>query len=69
MEISFIHLLLINRCDDSHKWYADKIGQFVPYLSTEKGEHRSIDDGGYTNWVSVEDSSLYKKVDPDEKEI
>jgi hypothetical protein len=52
--------LLIKRCSDPMRWYADKIGQRVPYIGSEGDhyEYRSIDTGGYINFVLKEDAEV-----------
>jgi hypothetical protein len=66
--------LKIISCYDSRKWYADKIGQLVPYI--EKGstsyEYKSLQDDGcapghrYSNFVARADAVI---VEIDEKEL
>ena len=50
--------LLITKCSDAHKWYANKIGQYVDYLGTSFGEYKSREDAGYVNFVSIEDAEI-----------
>jgi len=56
--------LRIISCDDSHKWYANKIGQLVPLLAIEAREYKSLEDDGITeghrfvNFVSKEDAVI-----------
>lgn len=50
-------------CNDSAKWYADLIGECVPYTGTVhaafgKYEYRSRQPDGYINFVSCEDAEL-----------
>ena len=51
--------LLIKQCPDKLRWYADLIGQTVPYLGTmDNGEHKSREPAGYINFVQIEDSKI-----------
>ena len=56
--------ILIQKCSDSRKWYANKIGQYVPLLAEEKTEYKTLQDPDeetghrYINFVSKEDAML-----------
>lgn len=50
--------LLIHQCPDALMWYADKVGQLVPYLGKWQEGYHSRDDGGYANLVKFEDARL-----------
>tara|TARA_A200000159_G_scaffold155519_1_gene169363 strand:+ start:22 stop:240 length:219 start_codon:yes stop_codon:yes gene_type:complete len=57
--------LRVISCDDPKKWYADKVGQLVPYIpDRSKYEWRSLQDDGvvpghrFTNFISKEDAVL-----------
>lgn len=50
--------LLITKCSDPLMWYADKIGQVVPYLGEKYGFYTSREDAGYTNVVNMDDAIL-----------
>ena len=52
--------LLILKCEDKSKWYADLIGCRVPLLSYEDGyyEYKSRDKGGYLNYVDKDDAII-----------
>lgn len=54
--------LLIMRCDDSRKWYANKIGEFVPLLDEERShyEYKSRQDNGYINYVNKNDAVIFE---------
>jgi hypothetical protein len=55
--------LRIIKCSDPSMWYANKIGQSVPYLGVwpESGFH-SLDDGGYHNVVKFEDGEVHQVI-------
>jgi hypothetical protein len=52
--------LLITGCSDGILWYADKIGQEVPYLGTWpiEGCHKSREDFGFVNIVKLQDARI-----------
>lgn len=50
--------LLIIKCSDPLMWYADKIGQIVPYLGEKYGFYTSREDAGHTNVVNMDDAIL-----------
>lgn len=56
--------LRITSCDDSHKWYANKVGQLVPLLAIEVREYKSLQDDGvcaghrFVNFVSKTDAVI-----------
>ena len=53
-------VLEIVKCSDDRRWYADHVGQRVPFLG-EEGDHyeyRSLDTGGYINFVLKEDAVI-----------
>ena len=50
--------LLIIQCPDPLMWYADKIGQTVPYLGSKYGTHTSREDSGFINIVKESDSEM-----------
>ena len=41
--------LLIKKCPDKMRWYADKIGETVPFLGDVGDEYKSCEDAGYIN--------------------
>jgi hypothetical protein len=57
----------IIKCNDTRKWYANKIGEFVPFIkemypdmlqTTIAVDYRSIDDSGFINFVAAEDCEI-----------
>ena len=46
-------MLLIKQCSDPMRWYADKVGERVPYIGSEGDhyEYRSREPAGYINFV------------------
>ena len=50
--------LLITQCPDPLMWYADKVGQTVPYLGNKYGTHTSREDSGFINIVKESDSEI-----------
>lgn len=57
-EMSKQKKLLITKCSDPLMWYADKIGQVVPYLGEKYGFYTSREDAGHTNVVNMDDAIL-----------
>lgn len=52
-------MLRITGCTDSMMWYADKIGQEVPYHGIWPGDaYVSRDDSGYANRVEFKDAEI-----------
>lgn len=51
-------LMLITDCSDSQRWYADKVGEYVLFLGDVGSEYKSIDDGGFVNFVQKEDAEI-----------
>jgi hypothetical protein len=50
--------LLITECKDKQKWYASLVGCLVPLLRIEKTEYKSLEQGGYVNFVSLGDAEV-----------
>jgi hypothetical protein len=55
-----LYSLLITGCTDGMLWYANKVGQEVPYLGTwpSEGSHKSREDAGYVNIVKIKDARV-----------
>lgn len=53
--------ILIERCPDGMMWYADKVGQTVPFVRVVPHEqvYISREPEGYTNIVKMSDARLY----------
>lgn len=54
--------LQILRCDNPCTWYADKIGQTVPYVGHWPEGFKSREDAGYINIVQFADAKIVKLV-------
>jgi hypothetical protein len=56
--------ILIQKCSDPRKWYANKVGQCVPLLAVEEKEYKSLQDPDevygkrFINFVSKDDAIL-----------
>lgn len=61
-------LLLITSCIDSSMWYAEKIGQYIPFLWEEEDYYWSREDAGYKNIVKKCDAVVFEK-EHNEKQI
>lgn len=48
--------LLITKCTDKLMWYADKVGQTVPYLGEKYGYYTSRESAGWVNVVNMDDA-------------
>lgn len=48
--------LLITKCTDKLMWYADKVGQTVPYLGEGHEHYASRDSAGWGNVVKMNDA-------------
>ena len=53
--------VLVTKCPDKMKWYADKVGAIVEIIGEEDTEYKARDNGGYVNFISKDDAS---PVDP-----
>ena len=55
-------MLLIKQCSLHYAWYKDKIDMVVPYINRPSweadGYYCSVEDGGHTNVVLMEDASV-----------
>lgn len=40
------------------RWYADKIGETVPFLGDVGNEYKSIEDAAYINFVQYDDCEI-----------
>jgi len=52
--------LKITGAKDGMMWYANKIGETVPYLGKSFHEYRSREDSGYINFVRIEDCEVVR---------
>ena len=59
--------LLITQCTDSSKWYANKVGEYVPFIEDCGTEWKSVQDPDpefhgkrFINFVSKKDAKLVK---------
>ncbi len=50
--------ILIQQCTDPLRWYHDKIGEIVPFLSDEGNEWKSREPSGCVNFVQYNDGEL-----------
>lgn len=50
--------LLIKSCSDPMLWYADKIGQCVPFLGVWREAYKSREPKGYINIVNFQDAEI-----------
>ena len=53
-----MEMLRIIRCNDQLRWYANKIGELVPFLGDVGNEYKSREDAGYINFVQYEDAEI-----------
>lgn len=53
--------LKITACTDPMMWYADKIGQIVPFLREESDCFISREPSGYINIVRKTDATIVNK--------
>jgi hypothetical protein len=53
-------VLKIKQCPDRSRWYAQLIGQTVPFLGREKepDEYKSRTQDGYINFVQIADAEI-----------
>jgi hypothetical protein len=51
-------LLQIKECEDPHMWYADKVGEFVPYVRTHNDCYMSREPAGYLNIVKLQEAEI-----------
>lgn len=50
--------LLITQCVDPMRWYAELVGQAVPFLGDAGGEYRSREPSGAVNFVQYGDARV-----------
>ena len=48
--------VLIQKCTDPRKWYADKVGRVVDIIGEEETEYKAREDAGYINFISKDDA-------------
>ena len=53
-----MQMLKIIKCSDPIRWYANLIGQTVPYVGDSMCEYMSQDRVGCVNYVQYEDAEL-----------
>ena len=51
-------MIKIVRCTDPMLWYADKVGELVPFLGTWPEAFKSKEGAGYVNIVKFEDGMV-----------
>mgnify|MGYP003641685972 FL=1 len=62
--MKIVKTILIKRCSDSMKWYADLVGTEVPYIRTVPAypqgtvEYQCREPAGYINFVSMTDGTI-----------
>tara|TARA_R110002074_G_scaffold123683_1_gene259498 strand:- start:114055 stop:114276 length:222 start_codon:yes stop_codon:yes gene_type:complete len=70
MLVNRLFALRVISCDDPNKWYADKVGQIVPYIADQsESEWKSLQDDGvapghrFTNFITKKDAVLEELYD------
>ena len=58
-------MLKIIKCNDPMRWYANKIGELVPFLGNCNLEYKSLEDAGYVNFVQHGDAEVIVKEQQD----
>jgi hypothetical protein len=53
-----MEMLKITNCADPMLWYADKVGDLVPYCGKWPEAYRSREPAGYSNIVKFEDAEI-----------
>ena len=48
--------VLVQKCNDPMKWYADRVGRVVDVLGEDMYEYKARDNGGYINFISKDDA-------------
>lgn len=56
-------LLQITDCKDPMMWYADKVGECVPYVRTFEDCYLSREPAGYANIVKLQDAEIVEVQD------
>jgi hypothetical protein len=55
-------MILIKQCADGHRWYADYVGEYFPYIPDPDEERckewRTREPAGYTNFIQFTDGEL-----------
>ena len=53
-------MIKIIQCNDPLRWYADKVGELVPFEGDTGTEYQSRESAGYINFVQYEDAEIVK---------
>lgn len=53
--------LKIISCDDPKRWYANQIGELVPFLGDVGTEYKSVQPAGYVNFVQYCDAEIVER--------
>jgi len=61
-------MLYIKRCLDPNMWYANKVGQYVPFVREYPECYMSYEDTGYLNIVMKCDADICLEKDPPHEE-
>ena len=48
--------VLVQKCNDPLKWYADQVGLVVNIIGEDLHEYKARDKGGYVNFISKDDA-------------
>jgi hypothetical protein len=51
-------MLKIIKCNDGMRWYASLVGELVEFRGDVGDEYKSIDEGGFTNFVQYDDCEI-----------
>ncbi len=57
--------LLITRCPDKLRWYANKVGEHVDFLGDVGTEYKSREDSGMINFVQYKDAIIIEEEEND----
>ena len=53
-----MQMLRITQCRDPLMWYADLVGELVPYCGQWPEAYKSLEPAGYINRVEFEDAEI-----------
>lgn len=53
-----MQMLRITQCHDPLMWYADLVGQIVPFCGKWREAYKSLEPAGYLNQVKFEDAEV-----------
>ena len=51
-------MLKVIKCNDGLRWYSGLVGELIPFKGDVGDEYRSVDSGGFANFVQYDDAEI-----------